>query len=80
MNLSDFEQVDKHVRELRQLEAAREAVQFNHLTVTVNRSGSVDIVALTSLSMCRRVLGELLDQCIAGEKAALATYNVDVSA
>ena len=80
MNLSSFDQVTKHVMKLRQLEEARDAVQFNQLTVEVNRCGTVDIAALTSFADCRRVLCELIDEHIAGLKRALATYNVDTEA
>jgi hypothetical protein len=80
MNLSDFDVVHTHTVKLRNLEAAREAVRYNKLTVLVNRSGNLDIAELPSISDCRRVLGDLLDQCIAGEKAALKTYRVDTDA
>jgi hypothetical protein len=79
MKLSAFDQVAEYVKELRELEAAREAIQYDPLTVVINnRRGMIDIAALTSDEDCRRELGALLKQRISGVRAALITYNVEV--
>lgn len=81
MNLSAFDQVAEYVGQLRRLQEARDNVQYQGITVTASHrvgDGRSDITKLTSLTDCRRVLVELLDQTISGVKAALKTYNVDV--
>jgi hypothetical protein len=82
MNLSSFDAVAKLVRKLRALEAARDAVQFNPMSVTVSGrggDGDVNIADITSPAECRLVIITLLDQNIAETRTALwCVYGVKV--
>lgn len=79
MKISDFNAVAKHVAQLRKLQAARDAARYDSVTVLVAREGNkYDITELTSASDCRHALIEMLDRHIAGVRAALQTYKVEI--
>ena len=85
MKLSHFDIVSDHIKNYKELMAARDAATYGTISLTAygTECGNIDDVAydiknLTSVAECRQAIKDVLTRHIGDARQALATYGVDI--